>query len=355
MHRSLARLENRAVTGPFFRPTAEKYQMAKFPLARVLRNRMIRVGGGIVVSAALLWLALRLVNYDDAIRSLESARLGWVAVAVALYWVELAVRIGRWHLMLGSIGRLPIRTVAKALLIGYAANNVLPARLGELVRADLIGRTGAIARLAAFGTIVLERLLDMIAVTLCALFGLAQVLGGSGSGTAIRQGLAVSIALIVGITLVIPALWFVRSGDLVRFPRAKAWIESLHVGLEPARRPRLLASVLMLSAVIWSINGGALWAIVRALGLHVGVGDVLILLGVGGIAAAIPSAPASLGTLQFAFVISFSLLHLPVASGFLAAVLIQLFLLGSVSIVGAAIYATTIVRGGSAPTTSSSR
>jgi glycosyltransferase 2 family protein len=329
--------------------------MATFPLAQVLRNRKFRVGGSLVVSAALLWLALREVDLDAAVRSLQSAHWGWIAVALALYWLELAVRIGRWHLMLGSIGRLRIRAVWTAFIVGYAANNVLPARMGELLRADLIGRTGAIARLAALGTIVFERLLDMIVVTLCALFGLAEVLDSSGSAKAVAQGMAVSIALIVGTVLAIFLLWFMRAGDLGRFPRAKAWIEALHAGLAPARRPRLLLSTLVLSALIWSINGGVVWAIIRAVGLHIGVAEILVLLGIGGIAAAIPSAPASLGTLQFAFVAGFSLLRLPVTSGFLAAFLIQLFLFGSVSIVGWAAYATAIVRGGSAPTASSSR
>jgi hypothetical protein len=340
---------------PVFPSDAEKNSMAEFALAQVLRNRKFRMGASLLVSAALLWLALRVVDLDDAVRSLQSAHLGWIAVALALYWLELAVRIGRWHLMLGSIGRLRIRAVWTAFIVGYAANNVLPARMGELLRADLIGRTGAIARLAALGTIVFERLLDMIAVTLCALFGLAEVLDSSGSGTAVAQGMAVSIALIAGTVLAIFLLWFIRSGDLARFPRAKAWIEALHAGLAPTRRPRLLVSTLLLSALIWSINGGVVWAIIRAVGLQIGVAEILVLVGIGGIAAAIPSAPASLGTLQFAFVAGFSLLHLPVTSGFLAAFLIQLFLFGSVSIVGWATYATSIVRGGSAPTASSSR
>src|SRR5262249_13382685 len=88
--------------------------------------------------------------------------MAWLAPAIATYWIGLMLRSWRWGIILAPVRRLNFLQVFHGLLVGYAANYVLPARLGELVRADFLGRRHGISRLSIIGTIVVERLFDIV-------------------------------------------------------------------------------------------------------------------------------------------------------------------------------------------------
>src|SRR5690348_5314325 len=128
----------------------------------ILRNRVLQAAISLAIGAVFLWLAIARIDMNQLWAKLRQVEIQWLALAMAGYWVALTLRSWRWRIILAPVRRLPLGLVMYGLLVGYAANYVLPARLGELVRADFIGRRYGVSRLAVIGTIVVERLFDVV-------------------------------------------------------------------------------------------------------------------------------------------------------------------------------------------------
>jgi uncharacterized membrane protein YbhN (UPF0104 family) len=327
------------------RPIAQRFT------GNALRHHGVRATVGLAISGVLLWLMLRSIDSDELLRTLGSASLTWVAMALAIYWVELALRAQRWRTILQPVHEFSFAPVASSLLVGYSANNVLPARLGELFRADFIGRRYGISRLSAIGTIFIERLLDMAVVVACAAAGVLWTMNqqASPSSPDVRRMLIAGLlagSLLVGLASAFAVVmtaysprWLAR-----RFPRLRVAIDAVKVGLLSLRQPRRILALVALSAAAWSCNALATWAMLNAVGISPPPATLVLLVGMSGLAAAIPSAPANLGTLQFAFITVLATVGHSAAVSFAAASLVQVFFLGSVTIVGAVLYGAWSLR-----------
>jgi uncharacterized membrane protein YbhN (UPF0104 family) len=209
-----------------------------------------------------------------------------------------------------------------------------------------------VPRLAALGTIFVERLLDMLVVLSCAIAGVFLMTGerlASDAGDAqssIVQGIWATTVLValasLGMYVVVRHLgeWAGR----VRYTWFRRAVASVTEGLHAVRKPGSMTAPFALTVLAWTLNGLAMYALLIAVGLSPAMHTLLLLLGVAGIVAAIPAAPANLGTLQFAFVLALSPAGHAPASAFAAASLVQLILLGSVTLVGVLAYAGSHVR-----------
>jgi uncharacterized protein (TIRG00374 family) len=338
-------IEGPPVTLHSSRPNAARLSV------RALRHNGVRVAVGLTISAVLLWLMLRSIDSEELTRTLGAASPQWICLALVFYWLELAVRAQRWRTILRPVRDFPFSPVASTLLVGYSANNVFPARLGELFRADFIGRRYGISRLSAIGTIFIERLLDMVSVIACAAVGMlwtmshTLVAGATAVNRMLVGGLVVS-GLLVGLGAAFIYTMTTYSPHWLdrRFPRIRAGIDSVKVGLLSIRQPRRFAVLAGLSVLAWLVNASATWAILNAVGISPQPAILMLLIGMSGLAAAIPSAPANLGTLQFAFITVLATAGYSAAVSFAAASLVQVFFLGSVTLAGAVIYGSWSLR-----------
>ena len=99
----------------------------------------------------------------------------WLLSGSAVYATSLIVRVVRWSRLLAALGRVRIRDVGEVLLVGNAVNNILPARLGELVRADYGKQRLGQTRSSLLATIFVERLADLAAIVAALLSGIVVV------------------------------------------------------------------------------------------------------------------------------------------------------------------------------------
>jgi uncharacterized membrane protein YbhN (UPF0104 family) len=296
---------------------------------------------GFAIGAAFLYLAVRHTNPGDMVRIIESASPAWLSLAVLVYWLELGARVIRWRVLLSHTGKtIELGKTASAFIIGYAANNVLPAKLGELIRVDLISRLSGVARMASLGTVVVERVFDVLLILLMAGVSIGfLVLPETFDLARLRSGMTLIGASVV--LLVIVSIWLVRSGIRrggVLGPAMHARLTNLIHGIQILAIPSQWGRVLALSLVIWGLNAAAMWLIVFAFGICLSPLQTLLLMGIVGLAAVLPAPPAGLGVLQYAFTLVFELLGQPGTIGLVASLAVQAALLGSVTLVGAFLF-----------------
>lgn len=122
----------------------------------------------LLVALALVALFLRNVDLWRVASDILRARPEWLALSVATTFLNLAIRALRWQYLLEPLGHTTFGAAFRATAVGFAANSVLPARAGEVIRPYFLARTDkhrpGMTATGAFATIILERLLDIIAV-----------------------------------------------------------------------------------------------------------------------------------------------------------------------------------------------
>jgi hypothetical protein len=192
------------------------------------------------------------------------------------------------------------------LLIGYLMNNILPARLGELVRSHYLGDREGISRASALGTVVVERVVDLVAVVAIASTSLVvlSVRGYIASAVLVGAGITglLLVALAIGIAAHrLPGAVRVRVAA-ERWPRVRELASRLQDGLAVAGRPRTLAEALICSAASWAAAILAFAAVGQSIGLQLSIGQSALMASGVALASAIPAGPSNLGTFEFAAV-----------------------------------------------------
>jgi len=294
---------------------------------------------GLALGCAFLWLALRKVDVAlmrDALRSLDPR---YVALSGGLYWVGLACRVERWHVLLNQLARVRRRAVGETLLVGYAVNNLLPARLGELFRADYAKRRFQLSRSAVLGSIVIERLADLVAILACLGLGLLSVRMPAVDGALdFPRLLRYSLP---AIALVVLAILLGRHVHTWRMPRLPATfarrLQALTQGLRSLNRTTFWRSC-VLTALIWGAESGALWAMLAALQMSLSPAQALLVMSAASLSTLVPTAPGYLGTYQLVFASALPAFGLSATLGVLGSALIQVFLFGSVTLAGLVLY-----------------
>ena len=298
---------------------------------RRLTTGLARSGIGIAISVACIWLVLRGVDLGQTANLLSGAKLPWLVLAVAAGSADLAFRALRWQQLIAPIRPVPLRRLSGYMLVGYLANNVLPARLGELVRSHYLGDREGISRSATLGTVVVERIVDTVVLVG---IGAAAILILNIRGvvvSAILVGIALAGLLVVVLAVALAAhrLPGARraAAFLGRWPRIKGAVLSLRDGLRVAALPKTIAVSVILSLAAWGCTVVAVLAVGQALGIELTVGEGALLAAGTNLATAIPSGPGYLGTFEYAGKTIAVAFGIPAARGLALALLIHVLTL----------------------------
>ena len=294
---------------------------------------------GIAISVVAAYLLLRSVDVGAAIEVLRTANLAIVALMAVAVVLDVSSRAARWRALLAPIARVRYPRVVGYTFVGYLANNVLPARLGELVRSHALGEGEGISRTTVLGTVVVERIVDtVIVVGLAALAVLTLGVGGIVS-TAVILG-----AVFVGVLVVLLGLSVVshrlpgaeRATALIeRVPRLLDLARRLREGLAVVGSPRAVALAIFFSAVAWTFSistfvlGGA------ALGITLTPMQGALLSSGVALATIVPSGPGYLGTFELTAVGIATQFGIDRDSAFAMALLVHAMILLVTSVGGA--------------------
>lgn len=269
--------------------------------------RHARTWIGFAVSLLFLALLLARVDRHELLDALGGVRPGWFAPALLLLAASLWVRATRWTVILRPVRPIGTRDAASLLVIGYAANNLLPARAGEVVRSLLFQRRHGGSALTALATIVVERVFDG---SVLAVFLAAALAGGTTSGplrtlalvagaafTALLLGLAALSAWPGPMRTVIGRLLAIIPGGLRG--RVEPLVGRFLDGLVLVRGAGTWASVLGLTALSWTLEAGCYWMVGEAFDLGLAPWAYLGICGAANLAIAAPSTAGGIGPYEF--------------------------------------------------------
>jgi uncharacterized protein (TIRG00374 family) len=262
---------------------------------------------GVGISLVTIFVIVRGVDLAEVGSILGTAQLGWVALMFACVALDLSIRSLRWKRLLAPIHPVPYLRTAGYLLVGYLANNVLPARLGELVRCHYLGDREGISRTTALGTVVVERVVDTAVVVTIASLAIVVLQVKGLVANAVLFGLAVTAIGIVVLAVLVVAHRLPGADRLVAlaegWPRVADIARKLHGGLAVAGRPRTLLETLGLSGLAWGATIVSFAAAGQAIGIELTTAQAALLASGVALASAVPAGPGNLGTFDLAGVV----------------------------------------------------
>jgi len=257
------------------------------------RFAIIQALVSLVALAAVVWWA----SHQDAPRLPSGGdAVTWLLGGVGIYALATLVRAERWHQILELTGVRTLRRDCYALTtVGYMGNNVLPARAGEALRVVLLSQRCGASKRTLLGSVVAERVLDIIALATIFIVTVYGVL----SSTVLPTDRPMLVAGIGGFLLLAgaAAIWVLRRHHV--FERARDWLRPL------AEAPRALLcrrGVVLLAAtfVLWALEAAVYLAVARSIELDISATGALYLVALTNFVAALPAAPGSIGTFDAA-------------------------------------------------------
>jgi uncharacterized protein (TIRG00374 family) len=291
------------------------------------RNALLRGGVGAAISLVAIWLVLRSVDVGQTIEILRAADLGWIVLVAVFVVVDLLTRALRWQRLVAPIGHVGYLRMLGYLLIGYLANNVLPARLGELVRSHYLGDREGLSRTTTLGTVVVERVVDFVVVVAIAAAAILVLSVRGIVANAVLVGVALAALLAAAIAIGIAAHRLPGAERIAviagRWPRLMDLAGKLRGGLAVAGRPRTLGEALILSLLAWGATVLAFAAAGQAVGIELTIGQASLLAAGVALVTAIPAGPANLGTFELAAVEIAKAVGVPPHEAFAIALLVH--------------------------------
>ena len=249
---------------------------------------------GVVISFAGIYWAFKDFVIFDFKQSIQQIDFVYFLLATIFLWGSVWLRGIRWKWLFNDSASPSVASLYRAELIGYFGNNVLPLRLGEILRAYIVGKENNLPKSFVFGTVVLERLMDMFALIFFGIILLFLYPFEEGwVGDYILKG--GSVILIVIFVLIIISRFKLKSTEnkILRI------FNQIMDGLLSIRKKSIIPVVIS-SILIWSIYLLDVHLIQRAFQFNLSWTQSLAILVISSLVLSIPSAPGMIGTFHAA-------------------------------------------------------
>lgn len=279
------------------------------------RGRLLKIVLGLAVSAALIVYLFSHADLRAIGARLADTHWGFLAASVALSLGSLWARSRRWRYLFPP-GANP-SGLFNAVMIGYMANNLLPLRAGEVVRAYVVTRRGQ-RFWTTVTTMVVERVLDGLAIglLLASLFLLIPVPRELEWAALVFLSLDLALIAFLGVFALAPT----RCNQLARIltggrpslaARLERLLDTLDRGLAGVRAPRHVLPMLGWSCAIWIAQVASIWAGFHAARLDLPLVAAWTTLAFLGLGVSLPSSPGFVGVIQAAVVTALRLFSVP--------------------------------------------
>jgi len=271
--------------------------------------RSLRFWASLAISLVFIALFLRATHPGEIADALNEANYWWLIPGTLVLFVAVSIRCVRWSILMRPVAPMSPARLFPYAVIGYMANNLLPARAGELVRAYVLGDREKVSRMGTLGTIAVERLFDGSALVLMLL------VAGSFVGFEDSRLRTIAIASSALFLFALVAFYLLTLSEarakrvlhrLISFlpdrfePQVEALTNSLVGSLRSVHEWRSLVAVVGLSALAWTVEAGSYAIVGQGFDLGVSFGHYCLLLAAANLAIIIPTFFGGTGPFEWA-------------------------------------------------------
>lgn len=282
--------------------------------AKIRNRQRISLLVGLAVSLFFLWIGFRGLDFQELGRTLSQIQIGWVLLAIPVYFVATYLITWRWWYLIRTIRPVSVNRLFPVVVIGYMANNLLPLRLGEVMRAYVLRRRDEVPIPPTLTTIFVERVFDgltMLTFIFVALFFL------DFEEPTLRTVVLVTAPLFFGALVT----FFVLASNPAR---ARRLLESLTTrllpegvgrkvmdladeflsGLDGLRSWQGVAGIIVGSLLSWTVESTTYWMVMNAFDFEVSFFVLLLVIGFGNLSTILPSTAGYIGTFHAAAILT---------------------------------------------------
>jgi uncharacterized protein (TIRG00374 family) len=284
------------------------------------KKLLLGIGLGIV----LIYFSVRGIDFNETLTHLKKVHLGYAGLSLFFIILMQALRSYRWGVILQPMEKISQFTLFAVTSVGFLAIAAIPARIGELARPYLIAKKSSIKMSSALGTIIVERVLDSLAVlTMTVAVLILQDLPSWMIKSGILFFIVTMLVIVCMIGLILRRERAVKIIDQIlrRLPGKPAQkvnhvIHHFIDGFQVITDVNRLLYLLLLSAVVWLVDVAAIYTLLLAFGFNLPVlaAFVVMVILIAGIA--IPTAPGFIGNWHYACILGLSLFGIAKPEGF---------------------------------------
>jgi uncharacterized protein (TIRG00374 family) len=269
-----------------------------------------------ILALALVAWFLRHANIADVWTQVRHARLDLLVLGLVFVMATYWARAVRWQYLLSPVGHTRFRTVLRTTIIGFAALAILPARVGDVLRPYLLARREGLSTTATIATVVMERVLDLIAVLALLAIYVWGFTGDSPLPDRLLNPVKVSAALAAAASVVLLTVMWILATHPERIGKLAAAAARIlpgslservgHLaskfsgGFAATRNPRALLLAVLWSFPLWLAIAAEAWAVTVAFGIDMPFAGTFLLQALLVIGVAVPT-PGGVGSYHEAY------------------------------------------------------
>jgi uncharacterized protein (TIRG00374 family) len=264
-----------------------------------------------------------------------------MGAAVFVYCLAFVLRAFRWEVLITPLKScVPVSRLFSLLVLGFFMNNVLPFRLGEIIRANTAGQKLSITRTGVLATILVERLFDGISYITLFLITIMFLPFPAWAKRSFTAGAVVFAGALVMLYFLLKHREL-ASGLMLRLPlpekfknRLQGMFNNFIDGLQVFSKGSSLIKVFFLSVAVWSVEGSVFFLMGQSFGIGLSIFQCFFVMIIIGMGAIIPTAPGFVGTVEFLGVTSLAFLGVDKNQAFGFIITLHLLQLITVSLLG---------------------
>lgn len=264
---------------------------------------------GILVSVACLGFIASRIDLDEFVKAIANFQWRWLILGLISLGAGYTVRIVRWSSLLRAAGApVPPSKCAAPFLGSIALNNILPMRLGDVVRAMVFPTALGIDRITATGSLVMERLVDLMTLLVCLVLGLVTTSRARLPAWLIDTavGLAIVGSLLLAAVFFFSgwlARWIGRNAHPLQASRRERMLQALRnllASFDAMSRLPVLLALFGLSMLVWAGEAGLFWSLLWGFGLQASAGAAIVVMAIATLSTLVPSSPGYVGPFHLA-------------------------------------------------------
>ena len=272
-------------------------------------NRIIKFILGVLISVIGLYYAFRQINFWELWIIIKNVNFILVILAIVILLLSNVIRAWRWQILVKPIKYVSFEPAFSSIMIGYFGNSVLPFRMGEFLRAYVVADKTSLTASTAFGTIVIERILDFIGLSIVILLIMTVYPLTSVGGSIIIGVIVLSLTAFIFFFLFggfkSSLLVKIEKSSLLRIGllhKILLFIKNFLDGATTIRATNKLGIILLYTLIIWIMYYCSTYLATIAIGIELEWFGFGVLLISTTLAISIPAAPGYVGTYHAAAV-----------------------------------------------------